>query len=57
MKKYYARAIEDPLQYHLVINTDRLAYAEAAAVIADAVTAHHEELLEEEGPTNVPSRA
>jgi cytidylate kinase-like protein len=41
VKKYYRRDIEDPLLYHLVINTDRVPYAEAAAMIAEAVAARH----------------
>ena len=38
--KYYGRDIDDPLLYHIVINTDRVPYAEAARMIADAVPAH-----------------
>lgn len=38
--KYYGRDIDDPLLYHLVINTDRVPYAEAARMIADAVPVH-----------------
>jgi cytidylate kinase len=52
LKKYYGREIEDPLQYHLVINTDRLRYAEAAGMIADAVTARQEALVEAPRPTD-----
>jgi len=37
VKKYYAADIEDPLLYHLVINTDLLPYGEAARTIADVV--------------------
>jgi cytidylate kinase len=53
LKKYYGRAIDDPLQYHLVINTDRLPYAEAAAVIADAARTHQHGPGEAPRPTNV----
>jgi cytidylate kinase len=41
VKKYYGRDIADPLLYHLVINTDRVPYAEAAATIEQAVAARH----------------
>jgi len=37
VKKYYAVDIDDPLLYHLVINTDRVPYEEAARMIADAM--------------------
>jgi cytidylate kinase len=37
LKKYYGVDIDDPLGYDLVINTDRMSYAEAASTIADAV--------------------
>jgi len=40
VKKYYAEDIDDPLLYHLVINTDRVSYMEAARMIAEAVSAH-----------------
>jgi cytidylate kinase len=40
VKKYYAEDIDDPLLYHLVINTDRVSYVEAARMIAEAVSAH-----------------
>jgi Cytidylate kinase-like family len=39
VKKYYSADIDDPLLYHLVINTDRMPYEEAARVIADALPA------------------
>ena len=39
VKKYYAADIDDPLLYHLVINTDRMRYEEAARLIADALFA------------------
>jgi cytidylate kinase-like protein len=35
--KYYGRDIDDPLLYHLVINTDRVTYGEAARLILGAV--------------------
>jgi hypothetical protein len=37
LKKYYGKDIDDPHQYHLFINTDRLATEAVARVIADAV--------------------
>ena len=40
VKKYYAEDIDDPLLYHLVINTDRVSYVEAARMIAEAVSTH-----------------
>lgn len=39
VKRYYGKDIADPLQYHLVINTDRMSPTEAARVISDAVAA------------------
>ena len=38
VKKYYGEDIEDPLLYHVVINTDRVSVSEAARMIADAVS-------------------
>jgi cytidylate kinase len=37
LKKYFNREIEDPLLYHLVINTDLVPYEIAARMIGDAV--------------------
>jgi cytidylate kinase len=37
VRKYYGADIDDPLLYHLIINTDRLSHARAAQTIADAV--------------------
>jgi cytidylate kinase len=37
VKKYFNRDIDDPLLYDLVINTDRVTYDEAAAMIGRAV--------------------
>lgn len=39
--KYYGKDIDDPLQYHLVVNTDRVTYGEAARLIFGAL---HERL-------------
>jgi hypothetical protein len=40
LKKYYGRDIDDPLLYHLVVNTDRMSHEEAAHMIVEAVAAH-----------------
>ncbi len=37
LKKYFNKDIDDPLLYHLVINTDVVAYDQAARIIGDAV--------------------
>ena len=37
LKRYFKTDVEDPLLYHLVINTDLISYDEAARIIADAV--------------------
>jgi cytidylate kinase len=37
VEKYYARDIDDPLLYHMVLNTDRLGYRGTARVIADSM--------------------
>ncbi len=37
LKKYFDKNIDDPLLYHLVINTDLLSYEEAAHLIVDAL--------------------
>ncbi|MGZ4132896.1 MAG: cytidylate kinase-like family protein [Actinomycetota bacterium] len=42
VRKYYDRDVDDPLLYHLVINTDLVSYADAARVIVDAVRARQE---------------
>lgn len=39
IRKYFDKDIDDPLLYHLVINTDLVSYDEAAKMIADAVLA------------------
>ena len=38
VKKYFDREVDDPLLYHLVINTDLVGYDAAARLIAEAVT-------------------
>jgi hypothetical protein len=42
VRTYYGVDIDDPLLYHLVINTDRVSYEEAARMIAGGVLAHTE---------------
>ena len=37
LKEYFGRNIEDPELYHLIVNTDRIAYGDAAKLIGDAV--------------------
>lgn len=37
LKKHYQKDIEDPLFYHLVINTDLVPYEKAARIIGDAM--------------------
>jgi cytidylate kinase len=37
LKKYFGKDIDDPLLYHLVINTDLVSYDQAARMIGDAV--------------------
>jgi cytidylate kinase len=38
LKKYFEEDIDNPLLYHLIINTDLVPYENAARLIADAVT-------------------
>src|SRR3990172_8238491 len=42
VRTHYGKDIGDPLLYHLVINTDRVSYVEAARMIAEAVSVHPE---------------
>ena len=37
LKRYFHRDIDDPLLYHLIVNTDRLSYEEATRLIGNAV--------------------
>jgi len=37
LKEYFGADIDDPGLYHLVVNTDRVSYAQAAKLIGDAV--------------------
>lgn len=39
IKKYFDKEIDDPMLYHMVINTDLVTFDEAAKMIADAVIA------------------
>jgi len=38
LRKYYQAAIDDPLLYHLMMNTDLVGYEEAARIIAELVS-------------------
>jgi hypothetical protein len=40
LKRYFKTDLDDPLLYHLVINTDLVSYEEAARIIADAMLRH-----------------
>jgi cytidylate kinase len=37
LKKYFKTDVNDPLLYHMIINTGRVSYADAAKLIGDAV--------------------
>jgi cytidylate kinase len=37
LRKYYGKDVDDPLLYHLVINTSLLSYEATARIVADAV--------------------
>jgi cytidylate kinase len=37
LKKYFEQEIDNPLLYHMIINTDRFSYEEATRLIGDAV--------------------
>lgn len=37
LKKYFGKEIDDPLLYHLVINTDSISYENAANLIGEAI--------------------
>lgn len=39
LKKYFAADVDDPLLYHMILNTDLVAYEEAARIIGEAVLA------------------
>ena len=51
--KYYDKDIDDPLLYHLVVNTDRVSYREAARMILGAVHEH----LDRTEPVSAAARA
>jgi cytidylate kinase len=40
LKKYFKKEFNDPLLYHLVINTDAVSYEDAARIIGDAALNH-----------------
>jgi len=37
MQEYFGRQIDDPMLYHMIINTDKISYGKAARLIGDAV--------------------
>jgi len=37
LKEYFGRDIDDPMIYHMIINTDKISYENAAQMICDAV--------------------
>ena len=37
LKEYFGQNIDDPQLYHLIVNTDRISYADTAKLIGDAV--------------------
>jgi cytidylate kinase len=37
MRDYFGREIDDPMLYHMIINTDKISYEHAARLIGDAV--------------------
>jgi cytidylate kinase len=49
VRKYFEQDIEDPLNYHVVINTDRVGYAGAAELVAGAVLG----MAETQAPTTI----
>ncbi len=40
LKKHYQKDVADPLQYHLVLNTDLVSFDEAARIICDLALSH-----------------
>ncbi|HKB87149.1 MAG TPA: cytidylate kinase family protein, partial [Ignavibacteriaceae bacterium] len=44
LKSYFLKDIEDPLLYHLVVNTSAMSYDEAAEIIAGSVVRRFREL-------------
>jgi cytidylate kinase len=37
LKRYFKTDLDDPLLYHIVINTDLISYDDAAQIIANAM--------------------
>jgi cytidylate kinase len=40
LKKYFGKEIEDPLLYHLIINTDAVSYDQTTRIIGEAILNH-----------------
>jgi hypothetical protein len=55
LKKYYGADIDDPLLYHLVLNTDRMNHGQAARMIVEALWAHP--VATGAGPRRIPAAA
>jgi cytidylate kinase len=53
VRKYYRADIDDPLLYHVIINTDRMSHARAARMIADAV--YQPDEPNEDAPIDIPA--
>jgi cytidylate kinase len=43
LKRYFDKDMDDPLQYHLTLNTDRFTHEETAQLIGEAVAAKFRE--------------
>lgn len=41
LKRYFGKDIDDPLSYHLVVNTEFMPYQKAAYLIAEAALGNH----------------
>jgi cytidylate kinase len=50
LARYFNADIDDPLLYHLVLNTGYLDFARAAEIVAQAVLGHHQDFLREAPP-------
>ena len=47
LRRYFDADSDNPLLYHLVINTAKTGFTDAAEIIAQAVLRHHEKFLQE----------
>jgi cytidylate kinase len=46
LRRYFDTDCDNPLLYHLVINTAKTGFADAAEIIAHAALRHHKEFLQ-----------